>query len=89
MSSSGSLLREARLRAGLSQGGLGERTGKDRAQIARWERDADSPLHIRDGARLPSVNQHVPLIDGRLVNVCARFIPLRSARCVLSRAGLG
>jgi transcriptional regulator with XRE-family HTH domain len=43
MSSSGSLLREARLRAGLSQGELGERIGKDRAQIARWERDANSP----------------------------------------------
>ena len=43
MSSSGSLLREARLRAGLSQGELGERVDKDRAQIARWERDANSP----------------------------------------------
>lgn len=43
MSSSGSLLREARLRAGLSQGDLGDRVGKDRAQIARWERDANSP----------------------------------------------
>jgi transcriptional regulator with XRE-family HTH domain len=43
MSSSGSLIREARLRAGLSQGDLGQRTGKDRAQIARWERDAVSP----------------------------------------------
>jgi len=43
MSSSGSLLREARLRAALSQGELGERVGKDRAQIARWERDANSP----------------------------------------------
>jgi len=43
MSSSGNILREARLRAGLSQGELGERTGKDRAQIARWERDAVSP----------------------------------------------
>lgn len=37
------MLREARLRAGLSQGELGERVGKDRAQIARWERDANSP----------------------------------------------
>ena len=43
MSSSGSLIREARLRAGLSQGDLGQRTGKDRAQIARWERDEVSP----------------------------------------------
>jgi transcriptional regulator with XRE-family HTH domain len=43
MSSSGSLIREARLRAGLSQGDLGQRVGKDRAQIARWERDEVSP----------------------------------------------
>ena len=43
MPSSGSLLREARLRAGLSQGDLGKLVGKDRAQIARWERDANSP----------------------------------------------
>lgn len=43
MSTSGNLIREARLRAGLSQVELGERTGKDRAQIARWERDAVSP----------------------------------------------
>lgn len=43
MSSSGNILREARLRAGLSQGELGERSSKDRAQIARWERDAVSP----------------------------------------------
>jgi transcriptional regulator with XRE-family HTH domain len=40
---SGTLIREARLRAGLSQGELSERTGKDRAQIARWERDAVQP----------------------------------------------
>lgn len=40
MASSGSLIREARLRAGLTQTDLGERTGTDRAQIARWERDA-------------------------------------------------
>jgi transcriptional regulator with XRE-family HTH domain len=43
VSTSGSLIREARLRAGLSQAELGEVTGKDRAQIARWERDAVSP----------------------------------------------
>ncbi len=29
--------------AGLSQGELGERVGKDRAQIARWERGAVEP----------------------------------------------
>jgi len=41
--SSGSILREARLRAGLSQAELSARSGKDRAQIARWERDVVMP----------------------------------------------
>lgn len=40
---SAALLREARLRAGLSQGGLAERTGKSRPQIARWEAGAVAP----------------------------------------------
>jgi transcriptional regulator with XRE-family HTH domain len=40
---SGTLIREARLRAGLSQGELSDRSGKDRAQIARWERDVVQP----------------------------------------------
>jgi transcriptional regulator with XRE-family HTH domain len=39
----GAVIREARLRAGLSQGQLGEMIGRDRTQIARWERDAVSP----------------------------------------------
>lgn len=37
------LIREARLRAGLSQSELGARVGRDRAQIARWERGAVEP----------------------------------------------
>jgi transcriptional regulator with XRE-family HTH domain len=41
--SSGSIIREARLRAGLSQMELSQRSGKDRAQIARWERDGVVP----------------------------------------------
>jgi transcriptional regulator with XRE-family HTH domain len=40
---SGTLIREARRLAGLSQGELSERSGKDRAQIARWERDVVQP----------------------------------------------
>lgn len=40
---SGMLIREARLLAGFSQGELGELVGRDRAQIARWERDAVQP----------------------------------------------
>ena len=37
------MIRQARTRAGLSQGELSERSGKDRAQIARWERDVVTP----------------------------------------------
>jgi transcriptional regulator with XRE-family HTH domain len=40
---SGDLIREARLRAGLTQYDLGERTGRDRAVIARWEQGAVTP----------------------------------------------
>jgi transcriptional regulator with XRE-family HTH domain len=40
---SGTLIRQARTRAGLSQGELSQRSGKDRAQIARWERDVVTP----------------------------------------------
>ena len=40
---SGTLIRQARMRAGLSQVQLAERSSKDRAQIARWERDTVTP----------------------------------------------
>jgi len=40
---SGTIIREARTRAGLSQAELGARIGRDRAQIARWETDAVQP----------------------------------------------
>lgn len=40
---SGDLIRDARLRAGISQSELGARVGRDRAQIARWERNAVAP----------------------------------------------
>lgn len=40
---SAALLREARLRAGLSQQELAARSGKERTVIARWEAGAVSP----------------------------------------------
>jgi len=40
---SGILLREARLRAGLSQAELARRAGKARSAIGRWERDEVQP----------------------------------------------
>lgn len=39
----GDLIKEARLRAGLTQAELGARLGKAQSVIARWERDAVSP----------------------------------------------
>jgi len=43
MATSASIIREARLRAGLSQQELGDAAGRDRTQIARWERDVSHP----------------------------------------------
>jgi transcriptional regulator with XRE-family HTH domain len=40
---SASLIREARLRAGLTQSELAERTGRDRSVIARWEQAVVAP----------------------------------------------
>ena len=40
---SAALIREARLRAGLTQTQLAERTGRDRSVVARWEQGAVSP----------------------------------------------
>lgn len=58
---SAALLREARLRAGLSQETLAERTGRSRPQIARWE----------GGAVAPSLDTLVELIGA-----CGYEIPL-------------
>ncbi len=40
---SAALIREARLRAGLTQAELADRTGRDRSVIARWEQAAVAP----------------------------------------------
>jgi hypothetical protein len=50
---SGDLIKEARLRAGLTQTELGARLGKAQSVIARWERDDVSPSleTVRDVVR--------------------------------------
>jgi len=50
---SGDLMKEARLRAGLTQTELGVRLGKAQSVIARWERDEVSPSleTVRDVVR--------------------------------------
>jgi len=40
---SAAIIREARLRAGLTQGELAERTGRDRSVVARWEQGVVAP----------------------------------------------
>src|SRR4051794_30936258 len=40
---SASLIREARLRAGLTQSELAQRSGRDRSVIARWEQGVVAP----------------------------------------------
>jgi len=40
---SAAIIREARLRAGLTQAELAKRTGRERSVIARWEQGAVSP----------------------------------------------
>ena len=40
---SGDLIREARLRAGLTQAELGRRIGQPQSVVARWERGATTP----------------------------------------------
>ena len=41
--SSGSILREARLRAGLTQADLADRTGTTQSSVARWEANRSRP----------------------------------------------
>ncbi len=61
---SADLIREARLRAGLTQYELAERTRRDRSVIARWEQ----------GAVAPSVETLV-----ELVRACGFELPLELA----------
>ena len=63
---SADLIREARLRAGLTQYELAERTGRDRSVIARWEQ----------GAVAPSLETLV-----ELVRACGFELPLELVPC--------
>ena len=60
------LLREARLRAGLSQEALAELTGKTRPQIARWEA----------GTVAPSVEALIELVQACGFDLPLDLVPL-------------
>jgi transcriptional regulator with XRE-family HTH domain len=60
------LLREARLRAGLSQVALAERSGKDRVQIGRYEA----------GAVAPSLDTLIELVQACGFDLPLELVPL-------------
>jgi transcriptional regulator with XRE-family HTH domain len=66
---SAGLLREARLRAGLSQAGLAERTGKPRPHIGRYEA----------GAVAPSLDTLLELINACGYDLPLELVPLQEA----------
>jgi transcriptional regulator with XRE-family HTH domain len=59
---SATLMREARLRAGLTQAELAERSGRDRAAIARWERGGVAPSLETLIELLRACNFDLPLV---------------------------
>ena len=62
---SADLLREARLRAGITQAELGRRVGRSASQIARWERgDVKPPLEtLRELIRVSNAEVRIfPLV---------------------------
>src|SRR4051812_44638644 len=66
---SADLIREARLRAGLTQYQLAERSGRDRSVIARWEQ----------GAVAPSVETLVELVRACGFDLPLELVPRESA----------
>jgi transcriptional regulator with XRE-family HTH domain len=67
---SADLIREARLRAGLTQYELAERTGRARSVIARWEQ----------GAVAPSVETLVELVRACGLDLPLELVPYERAR---------
>lgn len=69
---SAALLREARLRAGLSQADLGRKAGKPQSVIGRWERGEVLPSleTLRDLVRACGFDLHI-----RLANYDDSYVP--------------
>ena len=65
---SAAIIREARLRAGLTQAELAERTGRERSVIARWEQ----------GSVAPSVETVLALVEACGFDLPLELIPSRS-----------
>jgi transcriptional regulator with XRE-family HTH domain len=92
------IIREARLKAGLTQTDLAERLGRDRAQVARWETGGQEPsfenmravveacgfsLRVEIAAR-----QETPAVDAEL-EASLPEAPQQRVKALLDRLGGG
>jgi len=81
---SGDLIREARLRAGLTQAELGERIGKPQSVIARWERGDVTPSletlrHVIRGCGL-ELSFHLSRLDESSLTVIDEHLKMTPAQ---------
>jgi len=81
---SGDLIREARLRAGLTQAELGARLGKAQSVIARWERGAVQPSleTVRDVVRACELDLtfHLSKFDDSNVTIIDQHLAMTPAQ---------
>ncbi len=89
---SASLIREARMRAGLSQAQLADRSGKAKVQIGRWETGLVAPsldtlIEIVRvcGFDLPLMLEPYEPIDDRELTALQRYSPERRFEQMLDR----
>lgn len=75
---SAAVIREARLRAGLSQHELAARSGRDRSVIARWEQ----------GIVAPSVDTLLELVRACGFDLPLELVPLEAGRAERLRKNL-
>lgn len=91
------VIREARLRAGLTQAELAERLGRERAQVARWEIGAQEPsfANLRSvveacgfAFRIDAEREERPELDAELI-VSVPQAPQQRVQALLERLGRG
>ena len=89
---SGHLIREARLRAGISQQALAKRLGTSQSVIGRWETGARTPTteSLMAAVRACGLELHLGLANrdpdhDRLIADCLRLTPEERIQALLER----